>query len=154
MSVQLCASSCILWGDLLLGLCSGLCVSRSVCAPVPPSRPHGPPCVGVWDGLLAQPWRWVSSLGPSDVSCFCVCPPPGGLLLLPGLCVAASTLHSSGQAGPFPASRSDSGHGEGLQGPPQTPGPGEPTALSLPQRCPEGLLMERAPGSHWGGTGN
>lgn len=108
-------------GDLPLGVGPGLWVSRSVCAPGPLSRPLCPSGAGAWDCFLAQPGPWVSSLGSGDGS-VSVC------VHLPAVscCYQGCVCTARGKAGPFPASRSDSGHGEGLQGPPQTLGPGEP----------------------------
>ena len=119
----------------------------------------GPTCRG-WDFFLSLgltlSWALVTV-------CVCVCLSPGCPFLFLGLSwhILSARLRAgeslpSLQGSPNDQSSSSAGElGVRAAGPrPQIPGPGEPTALALPQLRPEGLQMERASGSHRGGAGN
>lgn len=110
-------------------------------------------------GTISWPRGWLcaSLLDPGD--CVCVCLSPGRPLLprvLRGSILSAQLR--TGKSLPSlqgPSDyRSNSGPGEPRVRGCKPPGPGEPTALALAQPRPEALLMERASGSRWRGTGN
>lgn len=123
--------------------------------PVPLSRSHSRSCGSGWDCFLAWSWLCVSFLGPDDRVCVCACirmcvracVHPLVVSCCHQGCVWQCPLHTAGKGNPLlsiPSSsepRSDGvTQGEGL--------------LAPSQPHPEGLLLERAPGSHWGSMGN
>lgn len=137
-------------GDLLLGVGPGLWVSRSVCAPGSLSRPLCLLGAGAWDCFLVQLGPWVSSLGSGDVSVsVCVHLPAVSCCYQGCVCTAMG-----GRQAPSLPPEVTPATARGCRAHPKPWDLGSPPALALPQPGPERLLMERAPGSHWGGTGN